>query len=124
MTEDPATGSATGAAAALLAELTNAADRELSFRFMEGVEMGRPSLLLARLLKDSGTTSVVYVGGRCVSVRRVGLRSDPFPLAGFNRSGIVGRVVPQAQRGDPAHSSGRRASPETAVSGTFPRIPR
>jgi len=43
MTEDPATGSATGAAAALLAELTNAADRELSFRFMEGVEMGRPS---------------------------------------------------------------------------------
>jgi trans-2,3-dihydro-3-hydroxyanthranilate isomerase len=68
MTEDPATGSAMGAAAALLAELTNTADHEMFFRFMQGVEMGRPSLLLARVLKDSGTTSAVYVGGRCVSV--------------------------------------------------------
>ncbi len=68
MTEDPATGSATGAVAALWAELSNAADGEMSFRFMQGVEMGRSSLLLARVLKDSGTVSAVYVGGRCVSV--------------------------------------------------------
>jgi len=68
MTEDPATGSATAAAAALLAELTNAADWEMSLRFMQGLEMGRPSQLLARVLKDSGTSSAVYVGGRCVSV--------------------------------------------------------
>ena len=68
MTEDPATGSATGAVAALLAELMNAADREMSFRFLQGVEMGRPSLLLARVLKDSGTASTVFVGGRCVCV--------------------------------------------------------
>ena len=66
MTEDPATGSATGAVAALLAELTNAVDGEMSFRFMQGIEMGRPSLLLARVLKDSYTASAVYVGGRCV----------------------------------------------------------
>ena len=66
MTEDPATGSATGAVAALLAELTNAVDGEMSFRFMQGIEMGRPSLLLARVLKDSCTASAVYVGGRCV----------------------------------------------------------
>jgi trans-2,3-dihydro-3-hydroxyanthranilate isomerase len=70
MTEDPATGSATGAAAALLAELMNAADREMSFRFLQGVEMGRPSLLLVRVLKDSGTASAVHVGGRCLSVMR------------------------------------------------------
>lgn len=63
--EDPATGSATAATAALLAELQGAG--ELSLRVGQGVDMGRPSLLLARAaLRDGGLTA--SVGGRCVGV--------------------------------------------------------
>jgi trans-2,3-dihydro-3-hydroxyanthranilate isomerase len=68
MTEDPATGSATGAAAALIAEFSGQPNTEVSFRFMQGVEMGRPSLLIARVRKESGGLTHVYVGGHCVSV--------------------------------------------------------
>jgi trans-2,3-dihydro-3-hydroxyanthranilate isomerase len=70
LTEDPATGSATAATAALLAEIATAPDEEMSFRFMQGVEMGRPSLLMARVLKHAGAAPRVYVGGRCVNVMR------------------------------------------------------
>jgi trans-2,3-dihydro-3-hydroxyanthranilate isomerase len=68
MTEDPATGSATAAAAAMLAESSDLSDGELVLRFMQGVDMGRPSLLIARILKRAGAANAVYVGGRCVSV--------------------------------------------------------
>jgi hypothetical protein len=68
MTEDPATGSATAAAAAMLAETSDPSEGELTFRFVQGVDMGRPSLLVARVLKRSGAASAVHVGGRCVSV--------------------------------------------------------
>lgn len=68
MTEDPATGSATAATAALLAELRNVADGEIVFRFRQGVDMGRPSLLTARILKRAGAAASVHVGGRCVIV--------------------------------------------------------
>ena len=68
MTEDPATGSATGAAAALIAEFSGQPDTEASFRFMQGVEMGRPSLLVTRVLKESDGLTHVYVGGHCVGV--------------------------------------------------------
>jgi len=68
MTEDPATGSATGAAAALIAGFSDPPDAEVSFRFMQGIEMGRPSLLVARVRKESGGLTHVYVGGHCVSV--------------------------------------------------------
>jgi len=43
LSEDPATGSATAAAAALLAELDGASDGELKLRIGQGVDMGRPS---------------------------------------------------------------------------------
>lgn len=68
MTEDPATGSATAAVAAMLAESSDPSDGEMIFRFVQGVDMGRPSLLVARVLKRSGAASAVHVGGRCVSV--------------------------------------------------------
>jgi trans-2,3-dihydro-3-hydroxyanthranilate isomerase len=68
MTEDPATGSATAAASALLAELSAPPDGELSLRFMQGVDMGRPGLLVARTRMEAGRAIAVHVGGRCVSV--------------------------------------------------------
>jgi trans-2,3-dihydro-3-hydroxyanthranilate isomerase len=68
MTEDPATGSAAAAAAAMLAEASDPWDGEVVLHFMQGVDMGRPSLLIARILKRAGAAHAVYVGGRCVSV--------------------------------------------------------
>jgi trans-2,3-dihydro-3-hydroxyanthranilate isomerase len=65
MTEDPATGSATGAAVAFLAALR--ALPRLALRVCQGVDMGRPSLLLATV-ETAGELSTVKVGGRCVSV--------------------------------------------------------
>jgi trans-2,3-dihydro-3-hydroxyanthranilate isomerase len=68
MTEDPATGSATAALAAHLADQMST-DGEIRFRFRQGTDMGRPSLLDARVLKTPDTAAV-YVGGRCVEVMR------------------------------------------------------
>jgi len=68
MTEDPATGSATAATAALLAEFPNVADGEFVLSFGQGVDMGRPSLLNARILKHAGTATAVHVGGKCINV--------------------------------------------------------
>jgi trans-2,3-dihydro-3-hydroxyanthranilate isomerase len=66
--EDPATGSATAAVAALLAEKSPERDGELKMRFMQGVDMGRPSTLNARVHKRGGRLETVRVGGRCVQV--------------------------------------------------------
>jgi trans-2,3-dihydro-3-hydroxyanthranilate isomerase len=68
LSEDPATGSATVAAAALLADLDPRQDGELSLRIGQGVDMGRPSLLLTRVRKARGTIVSAHVGGRCVAV--------------------------------------------------------
>jgi trans-2,3-dihydro-3-hydroxyanthranilate isomerase len=65
LSEDPATGSATAAAAALLAELDGCADGELKLRIGQGVDMGRPSLLLTRVVKRGGMVISVHVGGGC-----------------------------------------------------------
>ena len=62
-TEDPATGSATAATVALLAELRGV--DELTLRVGQGVDMGRPSLLLARARRLDGAV-MAYVGGTCV----------------------------------------------------------
>jgi trans-2,3-dihydro-3-hydroxyanthranilate isomerase len=64
--EDPATGSATAAAVALLAELTGGADG-LALRVGQGVDMGRPSLLLARAVRGADGRVTASVGGRCVA---------------------------------------------------------
>ncbi len=66
--EDPATGSATAAAAALLAELDATQQGELRLTIGQGFDLGRPSLLATRAVKRDGKIASVHVGGRCVPV--------------------------------------------------------
>jgi trans-2,3-dihydro-3-hydroxyanthranilate isomerase len=68
LSEDPATGSATAAAAALLADLSSERDGESKLRVGQGVDMGRPSLLLTRVRKENGTVTSAHVGGACVQM--------------------------------------------------------
>jgi trans-2,3-dihydro-3-hydroxyanthranilate isomerase len=68
LSEDPATGSATAAVAALLADLDGISDGELKLRIGQGVDMGRPSLLLTRVRKVGGAVASVHVGGACVKM--------------------------------------------------------
>jgi len=66
--EDPATGSATCAAVGLLAHLDKQSSGELKYRIAQGVEMGRPSILLARASKKDGVVQATWVAGACVFV--------------------------------------------------------
>lgn len=66
--EDPATGSANGALIALLASLEATADGGLALDVLQGVEMGRPSLLTTSAEKKAGAVTRVRVGGRCAPV--------------------------------------------------------
>jgi trans-2,3-dihydro-3-hydroxyanthranilate isomerase len=66
--EDPATGSANLALAALLASLRPEADLALHLRIAQGAEMGRPSLLDAAAEKRDGRVVETRIGGRCVAV--------------------------------------------------------
>jgi trans-2,3-dihydro-3-hydroxyanthranilate isomerase len=66
--EDPATGSANGALAGLLASLGGPADAELRWRIGQGVEIGRPSLLEARARRSDGEVAGVWIGGESVLV--------------------------------------------------------
>jgi trans-2,3-dihydro-3-hydroxyanthranilate isomerase len=75
--EDPATGSAAAAAAALLGYLDPTEHGELSLRIGQGVDMGRPSLLLTRVRKENGAVVSTHVGGRCVQ-----MMEGTFRLAG------------------------------------------
>jgi trans-2,3-dihydro-3-hydroxyanthranilate isomerase len=68
LSEDPATGSATVTVAALLADLSGEQDAELSLRAGQGVDMGRPSLLLTRVRKANGAVVSAHVGGACVQI--------------------------------------------------------
>jgi len=77
LSEDPATGSATAAAAALLADLDPARDGELKLRIGQGVDMGRPSLLQTRVRKQNGAVVSTHVGGGCVP-----MMEGTFRLAG------------------------------------------
>jgi trans-2,3-dihydro-3-hydroxyanthranilate isomerase len=64
MAEDPATGSATAALTALLAELRG---MDVRLRVLQGEDMGRPSTLLTRAVRD-GQTTRAHVGGRCAAM--------------------------------------------------------
>jgi trans-2,3-dihydro-3-hydroxyanthranilate isomerase len=68
LSEDPATGSATGAAAALLGDLDATRDGEVKLRIGQGFDMGRPSLLLTRVIKQNGAVLSTHVGGNCVQM--------------------------------------------------------
>ena len=72
--EDPATGSATAATIALLAQLRTEKDEDVAWRIEQGIEMGRPSLLLGRTEKKNGVVQSVHVGGRAVLVRQGWIR--------------------------------------------------
>jgi trans-2,3-dihydro-3-hydroxyanthranilate isomerase len=76
LSEDPATGSATAAAAALLADLDDTKDRELKLKIGQGFDMGRPSLLLTRVRKQSGKVASIHVGGASVKMMEGTFRLD------------------------------------------------
>jgi trans-2,3-dihydro-3-hydroxyanthranilate isomerase len=75
--EDPATGSATAATIALLASLQPERDAEVSWRIEQGVDMGRPSLLLGRTEKRAGIVAAVYIAGHAVPVMHGSLHTVP-----------------------------------------------
>jgi trans-2,3-dihydro-3-hydroxyanthranilate isomerase len=76
LSEDPATGSATAAAAALLGDLASERDGELKLRIGQGVDMGRPSLLLTRVRKENGVVVSAHVGGACVQMMEGSFRLE------------------------------------------------
>ena len=55
-------------AAAYLAELDAARDGEVAMRIGQGFDMGRPSLLLTRVIKKNGAVVSAHVGGNCVQM--------------------------------------------------------
>ncbi len=68
VTEDPATGSANVALIALLATLRAEPDLRLDRRISQGVDMGRPSLMVASAEKRAGKVVAAHIGGSCVPV--------------------------------------------------------
>jgi trans-2,3-dihydro-3-hydroxyanthranilate isomerase len=66
--EDPATGSATCALAGLLAHCSAQREGSFTWRIAQGVEMGRPSTLIARAAKKAGVVEKTWVGGASVLV--------------------------------------------------------
>jgi trans-2,3-dihydro-3-hydroxyanthranilate isomerase len=64
LVEDPATGSATAAVTALLAELQGT---EVRLLVRQGEDMGRPSTLLTRSVFENEAVRA-YVGGRCAAM--------------------------------------------------------
>jgi trans-2,3-dihydro-3-hydroxyanthranilate isomerase len=66
--EDPATGSANVTLAAMLSHYHSARDGAFGFRIAQGVEMGRPSILHARTIKEDGVVVAAKIGGTSVMV--------------------------------------------------------
>ena len=63
--EDPATGSATGAACALISKLAGNDLPPRKFKVAQGIDMGRPSLLY---IETGDEAEPVKIGGACVPV--------------------------------------------------------
>lgn len=89
--EDPATGSANGALIALLASLEATADGVLALDVLQGVEMGRPSLLTTGAEKKAGAVTRVRVGGRCAPVMEGTLTLTRTPPRGRAPSALARR---------------------------------
>jgi trans-2,3-dihydro-3-hydroxyanthranilate isomerase len=66
--EDPATGSANCTLAGLLAHYSQDRNGSFSWRIAQGVEMGRPSTLIARAEKKDGIVQMTRIGGSTVLV--------------------------------------------------------
>ena len=65
--EDPATGSAAGALAGLLAQ-QDRIDGHMQYQITQGVEMGRPSRIVVDVERDNGQISKTSIAGECVEV--------------------------------------------------------
>jgi trans-2,3-dihydro-3-hydroxyanthranilate isomerase len=65
--EDPATGSAAGALAGLLAQ-QDRIDLHMQYQITQGVEMGRPSRIVVDVERDNGQISKTRISGECVEV--------------------------------------------------------
>ncbi len=70
VTEDPATGSASAALAALLGASDPASNGEIRLTIEQGVEMGRRSVIELAVSKSGGSVTDVRISGRCVAVMR------------------------------------------------------
>jgi trans-2,3-dihydro-3-hydroxyanthranilate isomerase len=68
--EDPATGSAAAALAALLTSIAPGDNVNLQYAIEQGVEMGRPSLIIASGVKTAEGPVSASVAGTCVPVMR------------------------------------------------------
>lgn len=68
--EDPATGSANAALAALLTSLAPGENADLHYEIEQGVEMGRPSQIIAGARKTAEGPVLATVAGDCVQVMR------------------------------------------------------
>lgn len=64
--EDPATGSASAASVALMAEAERPADGEHSRTIIQGVKMGRPSRIDVRYVSAAGALTRATIGGSAV----------------------------------------------------------
>jgi predicted PhzF superfamily epimerase YddE/YHI9 len=53
---------------ALLGDLERVPNGEHVLHFSQGVDMGRPSEITARLVKRADSATAIYVGGRCVKI--------------------------------------------------------
>lgn len=74
--EDPATGSASAALAALRVHFRPVADADVALTIRQGEDMGRPSLINLRVHKSAGSVTRVEVSGACVPVMRGTLTLD------------------------------------------------
>jgi trans-2,3-dihydro-3-hydroxyanthranilate isomerase len=68
--EDPATGSANAALAALLTSLAPGQNVDLTYDIEQGIEMGRPSRIIAAARKTAEGPVTATVAGNCVPVMR------------------------------------------------------
>jgi trans-2,3-dihydro-3-hydroxyanthranilate isomerase len=74
--EDPATGSANCALAGLLAHHSGQPSGSFRWRIAQGVEIRRPSVLIARAEKEAGVVKGTWVGGAAVMVSEGMLQVD------------------------------------------------
>jgi trans-2,3-dihydro-3-hydroxyanthranilate isomerase len=68
--EDPATGSAAAALAGLLTSIAPGENLDLQYAIEQGVEMGRPSLIVASAVKTAEGPVSASIAGTCVPVMR------------------------------------------------------
>ena len=80
--EDPATGAANCALAGLLSHYAERLQGVFDWRIVQGVELGRPSLLEARAEKRAGVVTDTWIGGACVLVGEGWIEVGPSAPAG------------------------------------------